>query len=223
MLWFAYLLAGALYAIDFGENFVAFLRAAGLALPDAVAVGPVTVPVGATVLGLPVVVAFGWLNALSTSASGGAETLVTLAKVAVLLVFAGFGAAAVDPANFRPFFAEGRLAVLPAMGLTFIAFEGYDLIATVTEEVENPRENIPRAIGYSLVATVSIYLLVVLVAVGTRGASRTTNTRYRPPPNVSAPRVASRKGTNSVALPGWREAARVNSSPASSKRRVATR
>jgi amino acid transporter len=172
MLWFAYLLAGALYAIGFGENFQAFLGAAGLSLPDAVTVGPVAMPLGATMLGLFVVVAFVGLNALSTSASGGAETLVTLAKVAILLVFAGFGAFAVDAGNFRPFFSEGRLAVFPAMGLTFIAFEGYDLIATVTEEVENPRENIPRAIGYSLVATISVYLLVVFVAIGTLGAEQ---------------------------------------------------
>jgi amino acid transporter len=56
------------------------------------------------------------------------------------------------------------------MGLTFIAFEGYDLITTVTEEVENPRENIPKAIFLSLVATVIVYLAVVTVAVGTLGA-----------------------------------------------------
>jgi amino acid transporter len=56
------------------------------------------------------------------------------------------------------------------MGLTFIAFEGYDLITTVTEEVENPRENIPKAIFFSLVATVIVYMLVVVVAIGTLGA-----------------------------------------------------
>ncbi|MEF8863218.1 MAG: amino acid permease, partial [Haloarculaceae archaeon] len=61
-------------------------------------------------------------------------------------------------------------ALLPAMGLTFIAFEGYDLITTVTEEVENPRENIPKAIFVSLAATVIVYMLVVTVAIGTLGA-----------------------------------------------------
>ncbi|TKX87780.1 APC family permease, partial [Halorubrum sp. SS5] len=37
-------------------------------------------------------------------------------------------------------------------------------------EVENPRENIPRAIFYSLGATVVVYALVVVVAIGTLGA-----------------------------------------------------
>ena len=45
------------------------------------------------------------------------------------------------------------------MGLTFIAFEGYDLIATVSEEVIEPHRTIPKAILYSLVVTITIYLL----------------------------------------------------------------
>jgi amino acid transporter len=75
-------------------------------------------------------------------------------------------------AEFQPLFPGEKTAfsILPAMGLTFIAFEGYDLITTVTEEVENPRENIPKAIFLSLVATVIVYLAVVAVAIGTLGA-----------------------------------------------------
>jgi basic amino acid/polyamine antiporter, APA family len=63
------------------------------------------------------------LNALSMSVSGTAETFVTILKVVVLLVFAAFGILAVNADNFRPIFPGGALAVLPAMGLTFIAFE----------------------------------------------------------------------------------------------------
>jgi amino acid transporter len=172
MLWFAYMIAGALYAIGFGSNFVEFLGLVGVRLPETATVGPATVPVGATLLSLCIVCVLVGLNALSASASGGAETAVTLVKIAVLLAFAAFGASAVELGNFDPLFAEGAVSLLPAMGLTFIAFEGYDLIATVTEEVKNPTENIPKAIGYSLAATVAVYLLVVFVAVGTLGAEQ---------------------------------------------------
>jgi len=48
--------------------------------------------------------------------------------------------------------------------------EGYDLITTVTEEVNNPRENIPKAIFVSLAAAILVYLAVVTVAIGTVGA-----------------------------------------------------
>jgi amino acid transporter len=166
MLAFAYMIAGALYALGFASNFVEFVHIYWAGLPA----GPTwTIVYALAVVGLLVL-----LNALSTAASGGAETTVTIIKIIILLVFAAFGAAAVEPGNFRPFIAENStaLSILPAMGLTFIAFEGYDLITTVTEEVENPRENIPKAIFISLVATVAIYLLVVFVAIGTIGAER---------------------------------------------------
>ncbi len=53
-----------------------------------------------------------------------------------------------------------------AMGLTFIAFEGYDLIATVSEEIKDPKRNIPKATFTSLAIAVTIYLLIILVSIG---------------------------------------------------------
>ena len=166
MLSFAYMIAGALYALGFSSNFVEFVHLYWAGLP--------TGPVWHILYALTVVGLFALLNAVSTEASGGAETVVTIIKIIILLVFAGFGAFAVEGSNFEPFFARdgSSVAILKAMGLTFIAFEGYDLIATVTEEVENPRENIPKAIFISLVATVAIYLIVVWVAIGTLGAEK---------------------------------------------------
>ena len=161
--WFTYTVAGALYALGFSSNFVEFVHLYG-----------VTLPLGETfpeVYALGAVALLVALNAVSTEASGGAETVVTLAKVAILLVFVGFGLSVVDVGEFQPLFPErGPITVLPAMGLTFIAFQGYDLIATVTEEVENPQRNIPRAIVLSVVGTIVVYLLVVFVAIGTLGA-----------------------------------------------------
>jgi amino acid transporter len=158
--WFTYMIAGALYALGFSSNFVEFLELYGIHLP-----GP---PV---VYALLAVAAFVLLNALSTEASGGAETAITLIKIAILGVFIAFGLSVAQVGQFEPFFpAEGPISLLPAMGLTFIAFQGYDLIATVTEEVENPRKNIPRAIFLSVLVTVVIYLLVVFIAIGTLGA-----------------------------------------------------
>jgi amino acid transporter len=160
--WFTYMIAGALYALGFGSNFIEWLHLYGIELPLAE-----TFPEAYALL---VILVFVALNALSTAASGGAETVITLVKIAILGVFVAFGVFAADVGEFRPLFSEGALAVLPAMGLTFIAFQGYDLIATVTEEVEDPQRTIPRAILLSVVVTVVVYLLVVFVAIGTLGA-----------------------------------------------------
>jgi len=179
MLWFAYMIAGALYALGFAPNFIELLHVYGVA-PEPGAVGVVTLPVVAVdvpiALGLAFVAVLSLvaLNAVSTAASGSVETIFTVTKVSILVVFVAFGATSpmFDAAEFQPLFPGDRtaLSLLPAMGLTFIAFEGYDLITTVTEEVKNPRENIPKAILASLVATIVVYLAVVTVAVGTLGA-----------------------------------------------------
>ncbi len=54
------------------------------------------------------------------------------------------------------------------MGYTFIALQGFDLIAAVGGEVKNPERNIPRAMLLSLGAALTIYLplLFLIVAVG---------------------------------------------------------
>jgi amino acid transporter len=186
MLWFAYMIAGGLYALGFAPNFLELLHVYGYApRPDevgALALPAVPVDVPAAVgLAFAAVLLLVAVNAVSTAASGSVETIFTAVKVTILVVFVAFGFASAGGAGensftlqqFDPLFTPegGALAILPAMGLTFIAFEGYDLITTVTEEVENPRENIPKAIFVSLAATVVVYMLVVTVAIGTLGAT----------------------------------------------------
>jgi prepilin signal peptidase PulO-like enzyme (type II secretory pathway) len=50
-----------------------------------------------------------------------------------------------------------------AMGLMFIAFEGYEVIVQTGEEVKNPKRNIPRAIFVSLGVVVGLYCLMAFV------------------------------------------------------------
>ena len=53
------------------------------------------------------------------------------------------------------------------MGQTFIAFQGFEVIAQSSEEIKNPRKNIPRAVFLSLLILVPIYILVAITAIGT--------------------------------------------------------
>ncbi len=68
--------------------------------------------------------------------------------------------------NFSNFAPMGISGVVAAMGLTFIAFEGYEVIVQTGEEVKNPRRNIPRAIFISLGAVVILYCLIAFVSIG---------------------------------------------------------
>jgi hypothetical protein len=60
----------------------------------------------------------------------------------------------------------GIAGIVAAMGLTFIAFEGYEVIVQTGEEVKNPKRNIPRAIFISLSAVVVLYCLIAFVSIG---------------------------------------------------------
>ena len=48
------------------------------------------------------------------------------------------------------FLPNGWTGVLVAMGLTFIAFEGYEIIAQSGEEIKNPKRNLPLATSWLL-------------------------------------------------------------------------
>nr|AIE92268.1 cationic amino acid transporter [uncultured marine thaumarchaeote AD1000_21_E03] len=70
------------------------------------------------------------------------------------------------PTNFRDFFPNGTSGLILAMGITFIAFEGYEIIAQAGDEIKKPRKNIPKAILVSLGIVVSVYILFAFVFIG---------------------------------------------------------
>lgn len=60
--------------------------------------------------------------------------------------------------------------VLQSGGLLFFAFAGYARIATMGEEVREPRRTIPRAITLALAATVVVYAVIAVTALVVAGA-----------------------------------------------------
>lgn len=62
-------------------------------------------------------------------------------------------------------FPAGASGFFQATALVFVAFTGYGRIATLGEEVTEPRKTIPKAIVMTLLFTMVLYLLVALVCV----------------------------------------------------------
>jgi amino acid transporter/nucleotide-binding universal stress UspA family protein len=166
MSWFAYIAAGSLYALTFGRFaselwIVAGLPTFGLSVHQ--------VALAFMVL---IIAAFTAINYRGASETGTVGNMVTLIKVAILGVFVIFGVLAMGrteawQARFTAgFLPNGVGGILVAMGLTFIAFEGYEIIAQSAEEVVNPRRNIPQATFLSILIAVIIYILVGAVAIG---------------------------------------------------------
>jgi amino acid transporter/nucleotide-binding universal stress UspA family protein len=170
MLWFAYTVACALYAVGFGGYFVELVRIYWPGAYD-VLVGTLGHHWAVSLVTFLISAFFVSLNVLGADVTGKAENIVTMTKILILGVFIAFGLGALvrrpDALSaFNPMFPRGFGGVVAAMGLTFIAFEGYDLIATISEEVKEPTKNIPKATFISLLAAVIIYLFILLVAIG---------------------------------------------------------
>lgn len=163
MSWFAHAVACSVYALGFGAYFEFVLNELGYQAPH----WPFLPP--QKLLAALVAVLFAYVNFRGASETGKVGNIVTGTKVVVLLVFIAFGVALFSHqphwrAGFMPFMPQGWSGIIQAMGLTFIAFEGYEIIAQSSEEIKDPKKNIPRAVFYSLIIVIPIYLLVALVA-----------------------------------------------------------
>ncbi len=98
---------------------------------------------------------------------------VTLLSLAFFVV-AGFPQAlAHGKENLFPFLeasASGGYRLLQATALMFVAYTGYGRIATLGEEVKEPRHTIPRAVIATLIASMVLYISVALVGLAAVGA-----------------------------------------------------
>lgn len=163
VVWFASVVAGALYALGFSAYALLALKSFA---PD---------------LGLPfadkifAALAILLYTALQSRAGKGGGELETWGKMILFVVLiAGGGWQMLQLSGpqmaegFRPFFSGGANGLFKAMGFTFIAFQGFDLIAAIAGEVKDPGRNLPRAMIGSLVIATAVYLplLIVIACVG---------------------------------------------------------
>ena len=170
VVWFASIVAGVLYALGFAA-FAAegALRVAVISGWDAAWLGEnsarIVLALLATIL---------YTLALIRRAGGG-DNLATIGKVVVFLVLIVGGLVALTRspmgeslARLSPFAEAGPLGIVQAMGFTFIALQGFDLIAAIGGEVKDPEKNLPRSMYLSLVIALAIYLplLFVIATVG---------------------------------------------------------
>jgi amino acid transporter len=172
--WFSNSVACSLYAVLFGTFFIELLQMSGVALGhNAILFGLTGEQVGVKVMAVVASLTFVIINVRGSSETGLVGNVITIFKVVVLalLVFFGLRALANLPNWSDNFLRDpsplphGVAGVLLAMGLTFVAFEGYEIIAQSGEEVKNPGRNVPRAIFLAIGIVVVIYLAVAFVTI----------------------------------------------------------
>jgi APA family basic amino acid/polyamine antiporter len=149
-LWmFAQIVAGAAISLGFAGYFVAIFPAFPIKL---VAVTAAMILTG--------------LNLVGIKQSATVNNVLVIIKIAVLVLFIGFGFFQIQPQNFSEFSPNGLSGILQGAGFIFFAYLGFGRIAALGEEVKNPERNLPLAILIALVVSVVIYVLTGLVATG---------------------------------------------------------
>ncbi len=123
-------------------------------------------PAHARLLAAGAVVTFMALNYFGIEKTANATkvivsiVLLTLFAIVVMILS---GQPSLD--NLQPLYGpNGLYGILQSAGIWFFAFAGYSRIATLAEEVENPKKVIPRAILIGLSITLIVYAVVVLSA-----------------------------------------------------------
>ena len=167
MAWFAHIIAGSLYAAGFSSFLSSLLQMMNI-ISDQPLLGIIPAD---KLIAVGAISAFIFVNIRGTSETGKTGTVVTIVQLGTIfaLIGGGFWAMYNNPgwaANFKDFMPMGIGGIVAAMGLTFIAFEGYEIIVQTGEEVRNPKRNIPRAIFLSLAIVVILYCLVAFVSIG---------------------------------------------------------
>jgi amino acid transporter len=171
VVWFASIAAAVLYAVGFASYAVLGLeKICGMFLP--VTPGWVAGPVMEKALAVGVVVLY---TALLTRKSSGGGQWATAGKLVVFAVLIGGGLWALKgrsagevTGQLTPFLPRGPVGLLEAMGFTFIALQGFDIIAALGGEVRDPERTLPRAMLISLGLALLVYLpfLFVLATAG---------------------------------------------------------
>ncbi|HFD13960.1 MAG TPA: amino acid permease [Epsilonproteobacteria bacterium] len=152
MLWLSYLVTISLYATAFASYGATFFTQKSTLLTH--------VLISVAIL-LPAII-----NLVSASFVGKSETIIVVIKVSLLIFVIIAGASYVDTERMSPEHWSSSFSIVAAGMIIFVAYEGFELIANVAEDIKNPEKNLPRAFYFSVGIVIVLYVLISIITVG---------------------------------------------------------
>jgi APA family basic amino acid/polyamine antiporter len=165
MEWFASSVAGSLYAVTFAIYVVRYFQ--GLGLLDWV---PFSTTFTEKTVALLIAVFFITINYRGASETGKIGAFFTLGQTLFLIFIGVIGIIVVagDPSrlqNMSPYLPQGWTKLLVTMGFTYVAFEGFEVIAQAGDETIDPKRNLPKAMIYSVAIATFTYVAVAFASI----------------------------------------------------------
>ncbi|WPC22354.1 amino acid permease [Pediococcus inopinatus] len=98
--------------------------------------------------------------------SAKVNAVMVILKIAVIVLFIVVAAFYIRPANYSPMLPFGAKGVIRGAAVAFYAYIGFDAVSTASEEVKNPKRDMPIGIVSSLIVASVLYILLSVVLVG---------------------------------------------------------
>ncbi|MDF3141894.1 MULTISPECIES: amino acid permease [unclassified Streptomyces] len=117
---------------------------------------------------LAIVICLGvaWLLTRGTRTSARVETVLTIVKIAIVLLVIVVGFTKINADNLSPFAPFGLNGAFTGAATVFFAVFGYDALSTAAEESVEARKKLPKAMMISLAVSMGLYVLVCIVLTG---------------------------------------------------------
>lgn len=178
-----YMMSASAVAVGWSEYVANILAEWGVHLPAALINAPFgkgedghIVTTGA-IVNLPavlIILALGWICYVGVRESSGANSIMVIIKVAVIVLFIVAGIAFVDTSNWQPYippntgrFGEfGWSGVLQGAGIIFFSYIGFDAASTTAREARNPQRDLPLGILGALLISAVLYIGMAAVMTG---------------------------------------------------------
>jgi amino acid transporter len=154
LMWLSYVVSISLFAKGFAGY---FLPLAGISIS----------PLSMGLTEVLLIAFFTAISSLGSNAVGRLEFYIVLIKLSILGVFILLGFMQINPGYIVPSFsAEGLQSTLSAAVVFFLSYMGFGLITNASENMENPKKNVPLAIFISIAVVMFVYVAVSFVAIG---------------------------------------------------------
>ena len=106
------------------------------------------------------------INLLGIKGAGTTQILLVFFLIAILILYIMRGFVAITPERFTPFAPNGLLPVFSTAGFVFISFGGLTKVASVAEEIKNPKINVPVGMFLAFIVVLALYAAVTFITVG---------------------------------------------------------
>jgi amino acid transporter len=150
---FGYISTLALYAFTFSSYFLSYFEVNDITLVTEIVSGFV-------------ILIFVIINILSVNGMGKVEDILVYTKIIILLVLSGLFIGLGDPTQLSLNGTEefSILSIFIVSSITFVAFEGFQLVIHAYNEVEDPDKNVPFAIYSAIAIALVIYIVLAVGA-----------------------------------------------------------